>query len=45
VYSVYKITNSINNKVYYGITKNSLKSRFNGHKHKAKTSKLPFRKR
>lgn len=32
---VYKITNTINNKVYYGITKCTIKKRWNEHKSKA----------
>ena len=33
MYKVYKITNSINNKVYIGITKQTLKQRLRNHKY------------
>lgn len=36
---VYKITNTINNKVYFGVTKCSLSKRWNEHKSKSKSSK------
>lgn len=36
---VYKITNSINNKIYIGITSNALKQRFSNHKSDARRGK------
>ena len=36
MYSLYKITNKINNKVYIGITKRTLSQRFNTHVYDAK---------
>jgi group I intron endonuclease len=41
---VYKITNKINNKIYFGITKCSLKKRWNEHKCKSKQGKTHLSK-
>lgn len=43
MYIIYQITNTINNKMYFGITKNTLSKRWSGHKSEARRgSKTKF---
>lgn len=39
---VYKIINSINDKIYFGVTRQTLKQRFNGHKCESSRVSRPF---
>jgi len=42
IYTVYKITNTINNKLYIGYTSKSIEKRFKGHKSAAKSGRAKF---
>lgn len=45
IYTVYKVINKVNNKVYIGVTKQDINDRFNGHVSKAEGGSLyPFHK-